>query len=127
MPEETFAGASAGVSRGHRAPDPSRARRSSRQRLSTNAPLTLFNDVVQVTERLNQHLLASVSESVGTSPALWIESLDETKGFESSDCLIESPRSKTDTSKVLDIFHQAVTMLLTRHQAHENEQRHSTD
>jgi hypothetical protein len=127
MYEGTSAGASARVSSGHRSLDPCRARRLFRQRLGTNAALTLFNDVVQITERLNQHLMPCRSESVRTSPALWIESLDEANGLESSDCLVERPGSEPDTGKVLDVLHQAVAMLLTRCQAHENEQWHSVD
>jgi hypothetical protein len=89
--------------------------------------LTLFHDVVQVTERLHQYPLPYRSEPVGTSSTIWFEGLDETNGFESSDCLVERPGSETDASEVLDVLHQAVTMFLTCHEAHENEERHSAD
>jgi hypothetical protein len=89
--------------------------------------LTLFDDVIQVAERSNQRLLPYRSESVRTSPAIWIKRLNEANGFEPSDGLVERPGSETDTGKVLNVLHQAVAMLLTRHQAHENEQRHAAD
>lgn len=87
--------------------------------------MTDFHDLLLRRKIVRERSGTGAGQSVRPTPILRRHSFDEAQSLESGKCLVQSPGSKFDSSKLSDVLNECVPVLLTARQTRKYESRHT--